>query len=245
MKTEAEFHDPRGRPEHWEGKLVWEYFRNIRHGFFVEVGANHPKIYSQTYFLEQQGWNGILIEPNPKLCRDLREQRPRSQVFETAVCAPSDVGEADLHLGPGRGGHSAIKLEPGVALAGECIRVPMKTLDRVLEETHMNEIDFISLDVEGMELDVLRGFDMARWQPSLLLIEDFFVNHEKHKYLKCMGYKLIRRTGYDNWYVPQKTAASLLSVSTSRELFRLARKFWLNPPYETVRRKWKQRNLQP
>jgi hypothetical protein len=121
----------------------------------------------------------------------------------------------------------------------------MKTLDRVLEEAHASEIDFISLDVEGMELDVLRGFDLARWQPSLLLIEDFFVDHEKHRYLKCFGYKLIRRTGYNNWYVPRKTAASLLSVSTPRELFRLARKFWLNPPYETVRRKWKQHKSQP
>ena len=232
------------RPEHWESKLVWEYFRKRNHGFFVEVGANEPKSDSLTYFLEQQGWNGILIEPNPNLCRALREQRPRSQVFETAVCAPADVGEADLHLSPGGGGHSAIRPEPGVELGGGCIRVAMKTLDQVLEEGHANEIDFISLDVEGMEIDVLRGFDLGRWKPGLILIEDFFDNHEKHRCLKSLGYKLIRRTGYNNWYVSRNTAAALLSASTPRELFRLARKFWLNPPYATVRRKWKQRKAQ-
>lgn len=233
------------RPEHWQSKLVWEYFRKKTRGFFVEVGANEPKFESMTYFLEEQGWNGILVEPNPKLCRQLREQRPRSQVFETAVGAPSDVGEADLHVSAGGGGHSSIRSEPGVVLGGESVRVAMKTLDQVLEEANAKEIDFISLDVEGMEVDVLRGFDLARWQPRLLLIEDFFVNHDKHRCLKSLGYKLIRRTSYNNWYVSRNTAASLLSVSTPWELFRLARKFWLDPPYATIRRKWKQRNSGP
>jgi FkbM family methyltransferase len=244
MSMQTELRDQRGRVEHWESRLVFEYFQKRSQGFFVEVGANRPRTLSQTWFLEEQGWKGILVEPNPKLCQLLREQRIHSQVFEMALCSPADVGEADLYLAYGSG-HSAIKPEPGAVLTGERIRVAMRTLDWVLEEGRPGEIDFISIDVEGMELEVLRGFDLARWRPKLLFIEDIFVNHQKHSYLKSHGYKLIRRTGYNNWYVPQQTPASLFSASTLLELFTLTRKFWLNPLYEPLRRRWKERHFRP
>jgi FkbM family methyltransferase len=234
MNACVEYSDPKGRALDWESKLVFEYFKGRERGKFVDVGANHPKNHSQTWFLEQQGWSGILVEPHPKLCQLLREQRPRSTVADVAVCAPGDTGHVDFYLAQ-RGSHSAIKPEPGTPLTGEVIKIVAKTLDSVLEELHAGEIDFLSLDIEGMELDALRGFNLAYWQPKLILIEDFFLNHQKHRYLKQRGYKLIRRTGYNNWYVPQSIPGTLFSESTPREIFRLARKFWFSPFHENLR----------
>ena len=234
---QAQSQDP--KTDYWESKLVFDYFGCRKEGVFVEVGANHPIFFSLTYFLEQQGWSGVLVEPNPKLCSELRKHRPQSQVVEVAACAPSQVGEADLHLDSGGGGHYAIKPSYEAVLTGGRIRVVMRTLDSVLAEARVRDIDFVSLDVEGMELDVLQGFNLAQWRPRLLLIEDFFRSHAKHHYLKHRGYKLVRRTGYNNWYVPRESPASLLSVSTTRELFRLGRKFWFGPAYYTIRRTWK------
>src|SRR5262245_42846918 len=164
-----------------EGRLVFEYFKKRPWGFFVEVGANHPTRRSQTWFLEQKGWKGLLVEPNPVLCEQLRALRPNSQVFEMALASDSEIGEADLHLGVADG-HSALKPQVGTALAGKTIRVAVKTLSWVMESTQPKELDFVSIDVEGMELDVLRGFDLRRWQPKLLVIEDFLINHQIHRY---------------------------------------------------------------
>ena len=223
-----------------ESELVFEYFRRRPNGFFVEVGANHPTRRSQTWFLEQQGWRGLLVEPNPVLCEELRTDRPNSRVFEMALGSSREVGEADLHLAVADG-HSALRPQVGTALSGKTIRVGVQTLDWVMEQAAPKELDFVSIDVEGMELEVLHGFDLCRWRPKLLVIEDMFVNHQKHRYLRNSEYKLVRRTGYNNWYVPKETPVSLFSASTLRELVRLGRKFWVNPSYEAVRRKWKAR----
>lgn len=239
-ENERQTHKLKESDDQYESRLVFEYFMRRQTGVFVEVGANHPRTWSQTCFLEQRGWRGVLVEPNAKLCVDLRQQRPKSLVFEMAVGSPFDGGEADLHLGFSDG-HSAIKPQPGAALTGETIKVALRTLDGVLEQAGVGKVDFVSIDVEGMELGVLRGFDLGRWQPKLVVIEDTFVNHHKPRYLKSRQYRLIRRTGYNNWYVPRETPVSLFSASTPRELLRLIRKFWLNPAYETVRRKWKAR----
>ncbi len=59
-------------PDHAETRLKEDYFAG-QTGFFVDVGANDPKDISQSWHLEQMGWNGILIEPQPDLARKLRD----------------------------------------------------------------------------------------------------------------------------------------------------------------------------
>jgi len=81
-----------GKPKVSESELVWNYFGNRHDGIFVEVGANHPVNRSQTWFLESKGWSGVLIEPNPDLCELLRDQRPKSRVFQVAVGEPVKTG---------------------------------------------------------------------------------------------------------------------------------------------------------
>src|ERR1035438_273868 len=85
-------------PEIEEKELVWKFFGQRRTGVFVEVGANDPVAGSQTWLLEQNGWQGILVEPQASLCKKLRPARPRSQVFQVACSCPGSEGEADLVL---------------------------------------------------------------------------------------------------------------------------------------------------
>jgi hypothetical protein len=79
-----------------ESRLVWEFFGRRHDGVFVEVGANHPTEGSQTWFLEQQGWSGVLVEPNPELQELLREKRPRSRVVQAAAWGPEQGGGSML-----------------------------------------------------------------------------------------------------------------------------------------------------
>lgn len=108
------------KPEITESELVWRYFGSRRDGIFVEVGANHPTKINQTWFLETQGWTGVLIEPNPENCRLLREQRPKSQVFQVAIGNRNCVQEVNFQL---KGGD--IKAH-SVVVAGSAARNSVK-----------------------------------------------------------------------------------------------------------------------
>src|SRR5438105_40710 len=81
-----------------EAQRLWHALDCRKTGFFVDVGAHDARIGSQTYFLEEQGWNGILIEPQSALCEKLRRERPRSRVFQVACGAPGQPEEAYIHI---------------------------------------------------------------------------------------------------------------------------------------------------
>lgn len=184
-----------------EDLIAWEYFNRKLDGFFVEVGANDPTELSQTWFLEQQGWKGILVEPLPACCEKLRAVRKRSVICQAAAGAPEDVGEATLnvaasdvwsHLG------DEDKSPPVTAR----IRVTVRTLESILDEHQVAGIDLLSIDTEGMELRVLRGLDLHRRRPALVLLEDHMETLDLFFHMRRQGYRLVHRTGPNNWWVP-------------------------------------------
>ena len=218
-------------PHEEEEALVRAFFGNASEGFFVEVGANHPTINSQSWHLEQAGWSGVLVEPQPDLAAFLVSAR-KAKVFAVACSSPDKAGNPmPLHVaGP------MSSLEPKQMAAGAVakyvIMVPVRTLDDILEEADApTPIDLLSIDVEGHEMDVLRGFDFPFWQPRLILVEDHVRNLQTHRYLQASGYRLLRRVGFNGWYVPD---ASPLR-STRQERRDIIRKYYLALPFRMLR----------
>src|SRR5262249_18950160 len=76
--------------------------------------------------------------------------------------------------------------------------------------------DFLSVDVEGHELEVLGGFDFARWRPRLILLEDHVGDLERHRFLKAPGYRLIRRYENNGWELPRPPAGPATSRGRRR-----------------------------
>ena len=191
-----------------EEKLVREFFQGDDFGFYVEVGANHPTDGSQTWHLEQHGWTGVLVEPQPDLAAFLVTLRKTAKVFPVACTSPDNAGQMmSLHVDGARSGLNRERMAPG-SRAAYTIAVPTRTLDSVLEEAQAPApIDLLSVDVEGHELEVLSGFDFQRWQPLLLLIEDHVGTLQTHRFLKARGYRLIRRFGNNGWYVSSESKA--------------------------------------
>lgn len=185
-----------------EAQLIAAFFSARRNGFFVEVGANEPRVRSQTYDLEQAGWTGLLIEPQPDLAARLRAER-HARVFEVACSSPANAGrKLPLHLAGPLSSLDRSGMAPSATPAGT-LRVPTRTLDSILEEVGAPKgFDFLSIDVEGHEVEVLRGLDLGRWHPKLILLEDHVVDLSKHRYLKSSGYRLVRRFENNGWYVP-------------------------------------------
>ena len=179
------------------------FFGNIK-GYYVEVGANDPRERSQTWHLEQQGWTGVLIEPQPDLAATLRAER-KAKVFAVACSSPANAGrELPLHVAGPLSSLDRRSMAPG-ASPEKVIRVPVRTLDSILEEAGSPAaFDFLSIDVEGHEIEVLQGFDLARWRPRLVMIEDHVADLSKHRYLNAAGYRIIRRYENNGWYVPAR-----------------------------------------
>ena len=211
-----------------EPDLIWEFFGNRKDGFFVEVGANDPKNSSQTWFLEERGWRGILVEPLSRFFEPLKKARPSSTVFQVACGAPGHPPTADLHVGE-NSEHSS--LQPNTVDADtryvqkETVR--MLTLDEVLEEAGRPKPDFVSIDVEGLQLEVLKGFSFGKHRPGLLFVEDHMLNWKTHRFIVGQGYRLVKRTQLNNWYVP---ADGAVPKTTFLERLRLWRKIWPGTP---------------
>jgi FkbM family methyltransferase len=171
-------------------------------GVFIEVGAYDPTELSQTHHLETAGWTGILIEPQRECAERLRHLR-KARVFELAAGAPEQEGRSL----PFQIAGALSTLQPSIKAldvqATEVRLVPVRTLDSIIADAKIDKVDFVSIDVEGAELNVLRGFSLSKYCPRLVLIEDDVHQLDKHRHMEAHGYKLVRRTALNNWYVPR------------------------------------------
>lgn len=214
-----------------EERLQEEFFAGARDGFFVDVGANQPKEGSQTWHLERLGWRGVLVEPQPALAQKLKEQR-RAAVFACACSSPQNAGKVlPFQLA---GIQSSLNLNFFVAgmRKEEIIEVPVRTLDDILTEAGAPvPIDLLSIDVESHEIEVLQGLTLERWQPRLIFIEDLAFSTRLHRLLRSRGYKWVRRTGLNGWYVPE---GSPIKVSAFGR-WQFFRKYYLGTPFRHIR----------
>lgn len=173
-------------PEEW---LIRDFFGDRRGGFFVDVGANDYKTFSNTYYLEVQlGWEGIAVEPLAEFAPDYQRHRPRTRFRAFFVSDASDERARLYTIG---GDH---RISSGVAdftgRSGGALTsrdVPSITLNDLLDREGVDRIDFLNMDIELWEPKALAGFDIERFRPALVCIEaqpavrqpilDYFARH--------------------------------------------------------------------
>lgn len=202
--------DPIMPSQHGEDVWLWDFFKKKRSGLFVEVGAYDGVTFSNTYFLESMGWSGILIEPNPENFGECKRQRPYSESIQAAVTNSGDA-EVTLSVVSGTGGVDALSFTETterhlsrVKNTGahiKKVKVPAKKLSDILLD--LQPVDFISIDVEGGELDVLESLDFTRHAPTVFIIEDnsHGVDKTVEKYLECRGFKFCKRLGANQVFI--------------------------------------------
>ena len=165
-----------------------------------------------------------------------------AQVFAFACSSPQNAGRnMRLHVAGALSALDRERMAPG-AEPERVIEVPVRTLDDILTEARAPvAFDLLSIDVEGHELEVLGGFDLARWRPRLVLLEDHVGNLEKHRFLRAAGYRLIRRCENNGWYVPRDAAVAV----APRERWDIVRKYYLALPFRIARNasRWTRRRI--
>ncbi|HLI57171.1 MAG TPA: FkbM family methyltransferase [Actinomycetota bacterium] len=158
-----------------EDVLLDRAFARGRPGFYIDVGANDPVTYSVTKHFYDLGWHGINVEPSERHFAALEAARPRDVNCNVALAA--EPGELVFHeFPPEFSGLSTLSAEDAerhrqAGLLAVERRVPAMTLAQLCQQHVTGPIDFLSVDVEGFERDVLAGGDWSRWRPRVVVVE--------------------------------------------------------------------------
>jgi FkbM family methyltransferase len=192
--------------QHGEDRFVLEYFDN-RPGFYIDVGANHPFRASNTYLLYLNGWRGITIEPLPHLSRKHRLYRPHDLHFNGGAgsregtmqfyeMTPNLASTFDAEL-------AADWIRRKQAVQTSCRDMPVTTIALLWKQLGVHrQVDFLTVDCEGRDLDVLRGIDWSFTKPRLITIE---TDHEHTAgeighFLTQIGYKFLAVKGCNTFF---------------------------------------------
>ena len=182
-------------------------FKNKKNGFYVELGANDGITQSNTFFFEKYlNWTGILIEPFVDNFNKCKVNRSPQNRFVNAACVSNSFNSDTMPLmysnlmTIGLKGESDILNREMHAKSGSkfindknfVFNAPARTLTSILEEYEAPKmIDLLSLDVEGAELEVLKGLDHSKYRFSFICVESRDLNEMKN-YLEALSYRLIK-----------------------------------------------------
>jgi len=188
--------------QYQEDKYLSEILQKEK-GICIEIGGFYGITGSTTYYFEKMGWDCIIVEPIPELYNKIIENR-KCTLLNVAVSDKN--GETSFFIAEGvemlsslSPDKSRIEYEKGKISE---IKVKSKTLDSILEELGISKIDFISIDLEGHEMSVLKGFSVQKYNPRIMILEnnDFGRNTEIKDYLKALGFIRFKITGCNEWY---------------------------------------------
>jgi FkbM family methyltransferase len=170
---------------------------HISDKFFIEAGANDGICQSNTAMLEfHYGWRGALVEPNLENYQKAVATRRNSSVYRAALVSDLHEGETIKGIFSADSTNRWNGLCSGVTenhlleFPEWVCDVPAMTLNKILDDCHApTQIGLFSLDVEGYELDVLRGLDTEKWRPKMIMMEiaQHYDEEVLHKHLEFMS----------------------------------------------------------
>lgn len=196
-----------GYSQFGEDRFLAEYFKDVAQGQYVDVGAFHPRQFSNTYLLYRRGWTGINLDATPGSMDLFHVLRPKDHNVESAISAD---GREITFANWGTNSENTARPEQIEGVAREkgqpmqLVRIASRTLTDVLRAHARIRPDFelLTVDVEGMDLEVLQSLDWTQYRPRLVVAEQFgrsieeVLQSDVYRFLSERGYRLIA------WYNP-------------------------------------------
>lgn len=167
-------------------------------GTYVDIGCYHPIEFSNTYIFYQRGWRGVAIDPNPAFANDWKRFRPHDRFLNLAISERAGRVEYihnDIHPALNR-----IRSNPDEMLATHerVIDVPTQPIHAVLQrEFGGRNIDLMSIDCEGYDIQILKQIDFSVWKPNVIAAEDPCESDDSEitRFLRDKGYACKARIG--------------------------------------------------
>jgi len=190
--------------------LVIEELTNqlgIQRGFYVDVGAFDPVFYSNTLLLYKRGWSGINIDVEEEKIRRFRRLRPRdcNVVFGVSKVASRKTFARYSFAGKTRMINSADGRSIDGDEAVDTFEVQTRPLQSILEDSpfRAKPIDFLNIDCEGADLEVLQGLDFTVYRPRIVVVEvrDMQAEQNISAFMGLNGYEMTHRLGYNRLFL--------------------------------------------
>lgn len=195
--------------------MLWRALKHVQNGVYVDVGAQHPVIDSVSKAFYEHGWRGIHIEPVLEYAELLRKDRPDETVLQVAL---SDTeGTLELNVIPDTGLSTAVdthaqchQSERGFEY--QKIQVPVLTLKSALKSLVGKDVHWLKIDVEGLEEQVLKGWDSLTLRPWVMVVEATIPNSPEQDYsswdpiLTRADYQFVYFDGLNRFYVAKEHA---------------------------------------
>ena len=157
--------------------LLNRIFAKKKNGFYVDVGAHHPMRFSNTYFFYKKGWSGINIDPMPGSMKKFEKYRRRDINLELGVAQQEGILDYYVFNDTALNTFSSKLVKERSLLENnyfvrEVIKIKVKPLREILAY-HLKgrKIDFLNVDVEDFDLDVLKSNDWSKYRPRFVLTE--------------------------------------------------------------------------
>lgn len=192
-------------------------------GVFLEVGAARPDYLSVSALYRDKGWKIIAIEPNPAYQELHRE---RGYELLQYACGDHDEDDVEFCVVDSHGANysngkvsfesfSSLAIKDNYATLKDDlditkIKVRLRRLDTILGDhaPEVKEVDIVCVDVEGWELEVLKGLSFDRYKPKVLIIENMFFERGYHRFMTERGYALWKTLEYNEVYVCRELLSS-------------------------------------
>lgn len=195
--------------QHGEDALLDILFSNQKDGFFVEVGCIDGRRFSNTLTFEERGWKGMCVEAHAGYIESLKKNRPNSIICH---CAAGEADEEVVFYANARGSLSTLDKRKEAHwqqnyapyFSGfEEQQVKKVRLSTLLDANRVTDIDILSLDIEGYEVEALKGLDLIRHRPKVMVIESDDKEHERQldEMILPYGYTKSLRLAANLFYV--------------------------------------------
>ena len=171
--------------------MLYRALGHLERGFYIDIGAQHPEIDSVSKAFFDRGWQGVHVEPVPHYANLLREARPGDRVIEAAVS--NRLGHTTLIVFPDTGLSTTVPdiaaghVDAGMSASEAELEVPTVTLASIAEELGESEVHWLKIDVEGLEKEVLQGWNPASLRPWLVVVESTFPNSSQSNHAEWEG----------------------------------------------------------
>jgi FkbM family methyltransferase len=179
-----------------EDLILKRIFGEQKEGFYIDIGAHHPYRFSNTMHFYKKGWRGINVDPLPGMKSIFDKERPKDINIEKGVSNKKHIITYFSFAEPAYNTFDqalAKKREQKSELL-ETIDVQCLPLSEILQEAGVSEIDFLTIDVEGWELEVLASNDWSRFLPKVIVLE--ILDFDFEKYTNSEVYIFLQKKGY-------------------------------------------------